>query len=464
MSFDPQAATLEQEAGVALLNMAQHLWDLVPHRSETVEIIDHARALRKVTVQVDLHSFAGEATERWPPWEDLPDATIPPQLRRTLVRWRGRILVPLTLLQRDSDESPSVTNEANEIVPRLPENEVRIFLRSGLTAIARTALGRERIDPDLFKYLWETDAPSYRKISEFLQGQTLIVDDGFRTALRYATGYRYLIIPVNPDRGSRRVCTYEYVQSINEVGSQPDDQVNVGRGWVRNHVGGLSGLLDRFAESGETPVTIPLGDISDCQRYELEIQAPYDTLFDSASMALQLDREDDVRPQPCDCSHRTKIRFGTDNDPTPKTGILTAQLFAQRTGVIRSSVLSAPFTLWVLLLGTIYASFVPGHTVGRDAEDASVALLLLFAGVIGGVLAAPGRHPVTATLQFPTRLILWLIGVAAYFPAVAVALGVRGRPALAVWIASTAVCAMATWQLITQWRRLKPTAASTTTR
>ena len=460
MLTERQVGTLEQAVGVALLNMAEHLWDLVPHRSETVEILDHDRAIRRVTLQVDLHTFAGEATERWPPEEEIPDRINRPHLRRTLVRWRGRILVPLTLLRYRSDDSPHVTNESGELVPRLPENELRTFLRAGLIAIARTAVGRQPLEPSLFSYLWETDVPTHRVIRTFVQGPALVADLSFRTAMRYTTGYRYLVVPVHPDKGSRRVFTYKYIQPINERGDlQPDrippiDEHPATRGSIRRTV---ANFYDRFQQSGQTVVNIPLGDISDCRRYELEVAAPYDTLYDRAWMGLRSDLEGTVDVIACDCSHRTKVRFSADNEPIPKMGILTAQLYAQRTGVIRSSTLSAPFTLLVLSLGALDATLIRGHIVGQHAEDAAAALLLLFAGVIGGVLAAPGKHPITATMQFPTRLVLWAIGVASYFPAAIIALRVRGYPALAVWFGSTAACAVATWQVLRQWHRLSPT-------
>jgi hypothetical protein len=455
MAMERQLSTLEQEVGVALLDMGQHLWDLVPHKSETVQIMDHERAIRRARVQVDLHAFAGEATERWPPWEDLPDTVNLPRPRRSLVRWRGRILIPIALLRPGTDDTPDVTNEAGELVPSLPENEVRLFLRAGLIATARTALGRQPLEPNLFKYLWETAQPSYREIDKYIHGPRLITHPGFRTALVYATGYRYLVVPVNPDRGPRRVFTSQYIQPINQgrKPSQPQrSTTRFGRAWAQS-----ASLIDRFASSGHTEETIPLGDISNCRRYELEVEAPYDTLYHDASMDIETLPESSSKPTKCDCSHRTKIRFAEDNEPIPKTGLLTAQLYALRTGVIRSSTVSAPFTLVILALGSLYATFMPGHVVGRRTEDAATALLLLFAGVIGGVLAAPSKHPVTATIQFPTRVVLWTIGAVSFFPAAVVALGIRGLPALAVWYAATAVCAFATAHVIVQWCRLKPT-------
>jgi hypothetical protein len=140
MPVATQVTGLEQEVGIALLELTENSWQLIPQRSEMVEILDHERARRTVRVQVDLHAFAGEESEQWPPWGPGDPFGVPRRLlRRPLVRWRGRILLPLAVLDAGSDELPYVTNEAGEVVATLPDHELRRFLRAGLIAAARTA-------------------------------------------------------------------------------------------------------------------------------------------------------------------------------------------------------------------------------------------------------------------------------------------------------------------------------------
>jgi hypothetical protein len=341
------------------------------------------------------------------------------------------------MLDVHRERAAHVSNESGDLVSRLADHEVELLLRAGLVANAKTVLGGGSLNSDLERHLRYDDAVTLSSLAKYEQGADLTRDSAFAGAAKLVMGQQYLVVPADVARGPRRVFSYVYDQPISW------STVTASTRW----------LTRVLPSSGTARSSIRLGETVGCRRYLLEAEAPYDSCLRYAGVISI----EGVAKRICRRGERT-LRYPQDNEiarPERAAVSLAVEFMAERTGVMRSAMFSLAFTFVILFIGASLAIASQDHALLAHTEDAGVAILLLFPGLVGGILASPGKHSLTTTLQFPTRLGLWAAGAISYFPAGCVALRVSGWMSLVVWWVSVALVGMLFGLVFRQWRRLK---------
>lgn len=414
---------VEQTIGQNVVLLADDFPSWVPRRVDSVDCVDHAVARREVRVDIDLARLEG-----------LDDLSLWP-------RWRGDLLVPLASLSRFAGHTEiSVVDESGDVLPRLTKDEERNLALGAVELQARYLLGGSELSDTLRQQLYHflsNSQPDLDSLRGSEKTDLLLGDSRFRQTLRRLSSTYYLLVPLNLEKGSRRVLQYSFYEHLSFA---KRDRASL-PAWLRNRIG-LAALNVKAPAAG------------DCTSYHLVLPAPYDLQIANAS--LQLVPQDGMSFQYVD-DDRLPTRahlYANVASPISEVSSASIDLHLLPTGLVRSSVYSALFIVMTLVAGTIISFFADDHVLPSETGTA-VAILLLVPGVLGSTLATPSRHSLTTTLLFPTRLILVLASLMSFIVATAVALNARGALALGVWVAASVVALVCNILLGAQLRRVR---------
>lgn len=438
--------------GAQLLTHVLTLPPNVKERHDTLEFVNHIYIHHKVrlVVSVDRLPTSTRSAHR----QQLPYRAWG---QRSLQTESGRIVVPLGDLDRHSRATTHITDEAGDIVPLFTASELNSQLGSGLVCYAAQILGE--VPPELAQHLRAIPAkaaahpqPAGKHSQEAadqafddacdhllrqfgVDGMKLLETLAFRVALAVVTGSVQLVVDVDPRVGSMRVFSYSYFRPIRQRASKAKE-------------GGPRRWWRRWARCGVTDLTIDLGPMGGCERYQLSADAPFDTWFSNARM----ERRDAAEPEPAlvDTSQEFRLSYTQTAPQSPWSGSLRVQLRAVYTGVSRASVYGSAFLAFCAVVGLIRVCLADDHTLIPEETDAAVALLLLFPGIAASAVAGVAKNTLTATIQFPIRLALWGMSLASFVLATAAAFRLSGTWSIVLWgLITFAMCFAA---LFLRWR------------
>lgn len=424
-------STLDQTIGQNVLLLADDYAAWMPRRVDSIECVDHAVARRTVRVDVDLANVAYLEDEgEWP-------------------RWHGGLLVPLAALSRFGGHTEiAAVDESGGALPRLTKDEERRFALGAIEQQARHVLDGADVPDFMLHALHQhisTKDPAL--VPDALRGSDianrLIDDRRLRQTIRRLTATYYLLVPLDPGDGARRVLTYSYYEQLT----------------FRDAPAPLPKRL--FTQIGVTELDVATPAAGDCSSFHLVLPCPYDLQVTNALLDLQtaegqsIQYEDDDRLP-------TRAHLYASAATSLASGSAKVRLHLLPTGLVRSSVYSGVFIVGTLIAGLVGTVFAHGHTFPTADTDAAVALLLLVPGVFGSTLATPSRHSMTTKLLFPTRLTLVVASLMSFVGAVAVAVGLKGGLALGVWSVACVVAIVCTIVLSTQLIRVRGLGPSAT--
>ena len=475
------------DVGTNLLTFVEKFADWVMRRSEAVELVNHAVAVRSVSVDLDLAGLPTSGSQG----PRLLDGYLP---------------LPIALLDADGHTTIDVRDETGGRLPRLNRVEERHLLTVGLLHFARSTARRaghspfldeeviKAIDTIVNDRVWVAGARALQN-PELEQGKALLADEAFKAAAEQVAESHFLVALINPEEGRRRVLNYTATEQINttkrserrrlerkqspnagahrqiasenktaaevdtaskQVGSS-DEQAGDGDkesvSWWRSLWRRFSA---RFLDIGEEDIRFFTPGAGDCVTYHFDLQAPYDLDVCDTRFAARARPPDTNVIRAWDQSGLTThahIFVTIKNRIT--SGDVTTTLRLLPTSVVRSSVISSLFTLASVATGFGLILSRSDHSLAHVIDTSSaVAILLLVPGIVAGALATPSRHSMTTKLLFPTRLTLWASGVASYLVGVAVAAKLKGSPSLAVWAAAAAIAGVSAVRLLEQYLRL----------
>lgn len=427
------ASDVEIEIGVRLLDMILARSTLVRERHDNLLIRDHVRAEQTVLVGVALAEYGALATGG-------------------LRAHHDRILVPLVTLDADTEQVAYASNESGELMPHYPERDLMRYLAAGLVGYARNVNAVDRLDDNLERAIRNLssgrtsadDVPTgqvriglddvlERLIdTSALHASPLSVDPKFRSALRAVLDARFSVVLLDPRRGPFRMLRYQFQRTLEPI--QVEREPAIRRYW------------SAVARSGRMDLGIPLHGVGGVASYSVKIDAPPDTWFGEPQAKGFSERMEVARS-------RTTLLGRVKSPPDECTGSIVVALSTEPTGVIRAGVWGAAIVLATCIVGTALVLTGPNNDL-PGTDDGSTALLLLFPGVVASLLAPAPEHPLTATFQFPSRFVLWGLGVVMFVLAGATALGLKGPLNLVLWLAGVFVAAAAFWSLLSRFRFL----------
>jgi hypothetical protein len=96
-----------------------------------------------------------------------------------------------------------------------------------------------------------------------------------------------------------------------------------------------------------------------------------------------------------------------------------------------------------LVLGLAWVVFTSDHAFFPETAGTGASVLLLFPGLAAAALAAPARHSLAATLQYPLRLLIWWLAAVCFAVAMASCLRIEGWCNIAIWALATVIAASA---------------------
>jgi hypothetical protein len=469
----------EDAIGAQFLTQVLTLPSIIKERHDTLEFENHLYIRHNVRLVV--------AIDRLP---DPPDpghrtpAPYPAWGTNVLRASHGRVVVPLGDLDRHSRATTHITDEADRLVPLFTASELNGFLSSGLVAFAAVLI------PDLDERLVEhlrsipakaganprpavynpqdaADAAFEAACKELLdkfdvKGLELLKAFEFRLALAAITSAVQLVIEVDPERGRTRVFSYSFYRPISSAPVE-ESRTRLRIPWKRPRP------IRAFKRLGTTSFQIDLGPVGGCERYQLNAEAPFDTWFASAEMYRGRGRAEasdaahpfgshgqgastsaDTSGEQIDTSQRFRINYTRASSSGPWSGVLRVQLRTVYTGVTRASVYASVFLAVGALVGTWHVIEAPKHLLIKENTEAVAALLLLFPGIAASAVAGVARNTLTATMQFPMRLMLWGMSCGSFVLATAAAFGLGGHENVALWVVVTAGICLAAIGLF--WR------------
>jgi hypothetical protein len=443
--------TYRDAVGAQLLTAVLTMPAIVKERHDTLDFENHVYIKHSVRLIVAVdHLFPSpEAHHRriapYPVWGG-----------NLIQAGRGRVVVPLGDLDRHSRATTHITDERSELVPRFTSSELNAMLGSGLVCFA--ALVLEEPPRELIAYLRSipinaglqlepvggnpqdaADKAFERACEDLLRefgrdAVQLLRSLEFRVALAAITSAVQLVVAVDPEQGQTRVFSYSYIRPI--TATPPAREGAHAPGWLAR----LKLRLKRYwCQSGSTNLSIDLGPVGGCERYQLTATAPFDTWFAQASMLVA-----DAQIEKIDIGQRFRISYLRASSRQAWSAVLRVRLMTVYTGVTRASVYASTFLAVCVLLGTVRVVLARHHTLISSNTDTAASLLLLFPGIAATAVAGVARNTLTATLQFPMRLSLWIMSVVSFVLATAAAFRLGGATDIALWgAASVLICAMA---------------------
>ena len=451
MAQDPaprQAApTFSDAIGADLLTAtARQDWRL-KERHDSLEFLNHAYLKHDIRLTLSLTG----ADELAQPSHDGLRA-LNSWRRETVLTSNGLMVVPIAALDRRARATPQIRNENGDAVHVLTSYELDGLFGGGLVAYASHIVGATRISPDLETYL--RDIPRLantlataeessdvgwartQKALLDLDALPLLLSSEFEQVTRIAMSTNPLVVLLRPSRGPRRILTYSLERPLRADESERSSRNVVER--VRESRGRILRRISRI------DVRVPLGAINGCDRYVLEAEAPFDAWFRRAEVMSQPEpgRRVVQDEQPVDTSqcHRLSYILTARDERDMRASTVQIDLRAQYTGAVRASAIISPIVAAAYVAGLVFVCLsANNHQFLPSDSDSSTSLLLLCPGLAVLALSAPARHTLTATLQFPLRLLLWSLGMLSFAVALASGMRLDGAWNITVWAAVAAL-------------------------
>lgn len=468
----------EDAIGAQFLTQVLTLSSIIKERHDTLEFENHLYIRHNVRLVVAIDRLPDPPRHRAP-------APYPAWGTNVLRATRGHVVVPLGDLDRHSRATTHITDEADRLVPLFTASELNGYLGSGLVSYA--AMIVSELDERLVEHLRaipmkaaasprpagdnpqdaadEAFEAACRELLDKFETPALelLKSFEFRLSLAAITSAVQLVIEVDPEQGRTRVFSYSFYRPIGSVtpASKSSRRLRIPRKRPRP--------IRAFKRLGTTTLQIDLGPVGGCERYQLNVDAPFDTWFakaemrrDSGGTSSQRGRERasgasssakesaEVPPERIDTGQRFRISYTRTSSSGPWSGVLRVHLRTVYTGVTRASVYGSMFLALGALVGTWHVICADKHLLIDDNTDAVAALLLLFPGVAASAVAGAARNTLTATMQFPMRLTLWAMSCGSFVLATAAAFHLGGNENMYLWIGMTTVICLAAIGLF--WR------------
>lgn len=276
------------EAGRGLLELAEQSRSWVSRRIEHIEFDDH-QALRKLTT-LDL-SFDALGLR------DLP-------------KWRGRALVPVKLLRRDTDFDATVFDLDQRALPQLNRRLERSLVAAGVVALTipdskerwpqLAGWAKYSLDPDSFA---ETAAPLESEEGARLQAR-LLRYHSFRYVIAALDLRHYEKAPGAILRVS--VAQSQTVPISEERGVPSTGNISNGdrlRRSVRHPLSTIRSYFDSdlsweqlaVPTTDDLMLTFELDEIGGCESFHFELVAPPGAVVKSALFNVETARPEDLR-------------------------------------------------------------------------------------------------------------------------------------------------------------------------
>jgi hypothetical protein len=473
----------EDAVGAQLLTSVLTLPSIVRERHDTLTFLNHIYIRHDVRLVVNIDGLpARQGPEgggvSYHPWGG----------QRILQNKSGQVVVPLGDLDRHSRATTHITDESGSIIPLFTASELNELLGQGLVAYAGRVL--TDMPSGLVHHLRqipvEASAASFpaamapqeaadeafdnacqRLLFKYSQeGLKLLEEPSFRLALGVITSATQMVVAVDPSDDRTRVLSYSYVRPINPSIAKPRPpkrfkrirwfmRRTVRRVWPLRRLLRFWSRVGRYiSRSGTTKLNIDLGAVGGCERYHLTADAPFDTWFANA----QIHRADGVdgEIEDVDTSQEFRLTYARMSSPVPWSGALQVDLRTVYTGVVRASVYGSAFLAACAIAGTLRVILEPEHVLLGKETDAAASLLLLFPGIAASAVAGAAQNTLTATLQFPMRLTLWIMSLLSFVLAVSAAFSLGGISNIVLWSAATAFMLVAAGAMrlrSRQWRQ-----------
>jgi hypothetical protein len=426
--------TYDAELGVAgrqliLMIVGNNRW--VVRRTDELEFLDYAETSRISTIEIDLTSAPKARTGNWP-------------------SWKGCVLVPLLLQERDRHLHADVYGSGGERLPRLARTEIRVIIASGLTDLIAARTPGPVDHHNLYRCVL----------------QALDIEHDRERPLDAAVAQ--MVELIQPALGGHR--PVEHVTKVLELFHryhvvatalhEPQQRFVIRIERIIQHTLSRSG---RIWEASELNVRVDVPEVNESRSYHVFAVAPLDLIFQGERCAIVHQQPDGERQTleraeagSSRSLHLSVHQVGRVQDPT-----LNVRILHVNTGQPRLALWSATLSLLVLALGAIYLC-VRTHPRVPGQSDAAVALLLVIPGVIGSILAVPANHSMTSQLRRRTRICVGASAIPVFAAALVVALDWRGSGLQAVWIVGAVIAAVAAVTLYLQRRQMPAPTGSPT--
>jgi hypothetical protein len=482
------ATTFSDAVGAELITAVVRPTRELKERHDSLVFLNHTSLRHEVRVVVSLT----------PSYEVFADGHAAGHRSDMIMTSSGRILVPIATLDRHSRSVPVVRNEYGEEVPILASYEIDDLFGGGLVAYAAKILGPTGLEVGLESCLRDaalltvarslsSGDPPDRSVFEtgmtaiqeaILEhgdaGLRLLATKEFLQALAVVAGAVPLVVALDPRRGGRRILTFAFHRPLvlgrsrsarqPAVAAKPDqgsasDTSTAGNALIATSrsVPGFTHaittstpfrFLQRYWRRGGTiELTIPLGMVAGCDRYMLSAEAPFDTWF--ADGRIDIAGQVGKRSDPVDTSGLYRLNYLSSRS-SAGAGILRLDLRAVYTGVARISVIGSSLLAVGCLLGTLRVVLARHHVFLPANADSATSVLLLFPGVAAALLATPGAHTLTATLQFPMRFMLWSLSLVSFVLALSAGMRVSSWRDIALWSGASVLTSIVA--VVLRWR------------
>lgn len=420
---------LEAVIGSDLLALTHRFSEWVPRREERFEYVNHAIVRRTVRVDIDLSGF-------YPILDDMPV-------------WRGLAIVPIAVLRRDRHTTFEVRAEDGALLPRLTAHEERSFVFQGVVAQATMSLADALTTASRDALYQIVTEPPTVTVADTEQLGELRSKPEFAQTLSHVRRFYYLLTPLRPESGHRRVVTYSYLEPI----VVPSEETRTAIETAFAHNG-----LDKTAPAGERRITAEIANAGDCRSYHLEVVAPPALRIVDAQLRVQ-EAAHGSNPQDVGDNDRlaTHAHMHISDLGALSWGAFTCRMMLSSTGIVRAAVASSLFAFasLVTIAGLIWLPGVVWFVHSDLDQSAGTSAFLLIPGAVGPILATTSNHGLTTSLLLPTRLLMWLTGAASFIAAGAVATGLEGALRIVAWAAACALSATCALFLTRQFVRLR---------
>ena len=128
----------EDSVGAQLLTAVLTSSTLIKERHDSLEFLNHVYLRHHVRVVVAVDRLVG-STSRGSGYQDVGPGGAPSTSLRT---WHGRVVLPLTALDRHGRATTHVTNESGDLVPLFTSHDLNILFGGGLVSFASRVLAK----------------------------------------------------------------------------------------------------------------------------------------------------------------------------------------------------------------------------------------------------------------------------------------------------------------------------------
>jgi hypothetical protein len=364
----------------------------IVRRVESIEFLDDTNVRRRVSI----------------------DFALPRQVTPIRLGIRNRTtFVPLTYFEKGPMRNFDLRDESGAALPLLTKTENGELSAAALAYLGERALGQSLEDEvlsDLTDLTYASGDAASSLLERLFRQEGAARPTRFRLAQdaafagqaqRLAEAF-LLIVPLRNSAG-RRVIKFAFDEPL-----------------VRTR----HGRPQRFAESlswRPTRITVDVPGVPLSGSYHLEAQAPAELTLTHSELVL--------RDRP--------ILLDEDSGPRPRVHLMTGthlegarailRLMAPKTGIIRTSFLTALFTAVVLTAGAFRLSALV------DAKDGVATVLVGVPAVIAVYIARPGEHALASRLLFGVRACVLLSGIVSFAASALLLAGPGGVALEAAW-------------------------------